>query len=1336
MKIYTLLSDNKHQNWGGTVVPRSEYEKVIQNDNSDCECSGGSSGNKPSGAIRTTDDLPEGKKNLYFKQCRVAEAVNKALSDLCLDKVGSRVDSLENQIKNKADVESLHVLQDDVKRTLDAVNKLLENQGSGEINVNAEIIAIKTELAQKVENSVFLRSLAQKVNSTDLSTTLSYYLTKEELASIQANMDSLQRQFQKVLDQTGANPNLNLMELINSKVSREELNHSLENYQKLLEDISNGLQGYATIAYVRRCVEEVRLNPDDFVTKKEFNSLVDNLPQSIRNIAREVVEKDVPKIDTSQFVTAEQVNTRITQESAKVKNLIADKADKSTVQAIQKTLIVASSTNAGFMDSTDKTKLDSLPDAKTIPNKDDVFAVSKRVQALEGLTIPSLDGYATTSWVNIQLDIVKQGFPVINLSPYALTSTVDTKYSSLSQRISSLEVAVSKPIDLSNYATNASVQALANQINSIVIPPPTDTSNFATRADISDVNLSVKEVKNSIADRVTLNQLEKSQTEIYNNFNPRIKALSTRIDDLSNTVQGTTPNESVYATKTQVEQLSTSVYAEFNAQKLVNNSITNKFNTLELSVQTQCDTQSTHIVKLRQDFKDAQSNFEPHVRDIVQQSLNSQPSYATVENLRSVQRGLATVNDTLTGVTDKVSSYDTRITQQTESIVAIKKRSDESMQYIESAPGGYTTNGDGQVKQLATVNYVIEYTKAALSNIDSGSGSSSDSDVSVSEEKINTMIQAALPKTATSSKAGIVKLASVSDLSAPELGTQVVPTLADVNTMIGDQKTASTTNKGLMAPEHITRLQQTATVSQLNNMETILKQFTNDGLGDVQGQITANGQSLETVQSRLTLVEARPVVDPLSVASKADIKKLTEKINGVEAIVPLDYASKKDLLEEVATEREDRIQYVKDSISTSEAKLNNRIDQINATGTTVDLSSYATKEEVNRAVSGVRADIPVLPDFSVYAKQTDVQKTVSEVNENLTNRLDVIQGSLGHYAPNSSVIELKNRLDNLQVPDVSQFVSANDFTVLSDKVDTLANSTINPEDYVTKTNLKTELDDVKKVITESKEAASNAANTSNNALNEVIKANETLATLQREVTPIVTAFPSLQLSVAASASKQYVDDSVKNIETGIEETVNNLVASSVDNTVAVAMGQYVTKTYVEDTFLPKSSFNKDDFIPASEKDSLAKQADVDKCAKDIDTIQLNYSTKEEVQSVTAQIQSIQQEFTRVPKTIEKVVSPTNTSTIDLSQFYGSVIRITQIVCNKGQYDVTLSKIECTGLIDSVTENVVLPTGKMCVLSTDTVIPEESNKTIEIKVAGGGATFVSIVETLYSGKPTY
>ena len=272
----------------------------------------------------------------------------------------------------------------------------------------------------------------------------------------------------------------------------------LEPYAKKTEipDVSN----FATISELNEGLA-AKADKGDSYTKEESDAKYLTEHQSLDDYAKKT---DIP--DVSAFVTEETVDEKVDTAIAKViadapedfdtlkevadyiasdktraaeieiaiSNLQSQKADASTVYTKDEA-------DAKFLtehqDLSDYALKSDIPDISNLATKDELAEVEGK--------IPSVDAFATTEYVNSEIERVEEEIPdVTNLATKTEVEAVAAQIPSIEGLVTEEQLTEA----VSDKATIAQVAAVDQKVDAIVVP---DISNLATKAEVAEGDASV-----------------------------------------------------------------------------------------------------------------------------------------------------------------------------------------------------------------------------------------------------------------------------------------------------------------------------------------------------------------------------------------------------------------------------------------------------------------------------------------------------------------------------------------------------------------------------------------------------------------------------------------------------------------------------------------------------------------------------------------------------------------------------------------------------------------------------------------------------------------------------
>lgn len=251
---------------------------------------------------------------------------------------------------------------------------------------------------------------------------------------------------------------------------------------------------------------------DDYAKKSDIpevptkvSELENDVPFLVENDLNDYAKKtDIP--DVSAFVTEETVDEKVDTAIAKV---VADAPEDFDTLKEVADYIASDKTKAAEIEIAISNLQNQKADASTVYTKDEAdakfltehqdlsdyalkseipdvsnFATKDEVAEVEG-KIPSVDGLATTEYVNSEIERVEEEIPdVTNLATKAEVEAVAAQIPSIEGLVTEEQLTEA----VSDKATIAQVAAVDQKVDAIVIP---DISNLATKAEVADGDASV-----------------------------------------------------------------------------------------------------------------------------------------------------------------------------------------------------------------------------------------------------------------------------------------------------------------------------------------------------------------------------------------------------------------------------------------------------------------------------------------------------------------------------------------------------------------------------------------------------------------------------------------------------------------------------------------------------------------------------------------------------------------------------------------------------------------------------------------------------------------------------
>ena len=1237
-------------------------------------------------SINNTDDLPEGKKNLYYHEDKVKALVLSLLSSSPSNK-GAGGD-LKALLEGRASAEDLQSLQVAVAKMQQAVTSLLSKTNSSSSDFNDALLELKKELAAKVSSSEFIKLVSARVTIQDLEDALKPYATTSRVNLLSDKVNKQEFRLKALESTEDTHSTASLLELINKKVSKDELKESLATYSALLGNIQNGLSGYATTSYVRSEIERTRLDPARFATPADVEALSKTFDAKLKDSAKAITS--ALSVDTGSLVTHESFNLRMNQEVTKLNEKIGDLATKKQVEAITPLLVSATPTQQGLMSSFDKEKLDALPVPRSIAMKDDLIAVSKRVSALES------SGLDTSKFVTqSDLDLLAEELRVANkkadLSPYALSSDVNGKYAKLVERVSVLETKADKPIDLSSLVTVQTFNALANKVNAISIPTLPDFKSFAQVVKVEELDKSLTTFKKEVETNYLGKQAFRTEIETVQDLAAQqIKGLSSRIDRLNAAIRmlpsGDIKVDGAAVTDEQLEGKLSSIRKELQSLAKELETKSNALQQVNQAVYRRLDAATAATVALEQRVSEiALVNAEQNGKiDLLKASIAKLPDTNLVSEIAR-----------------RVSAVETKVG-------AIKIPSIESLETQVGVHSAELLTVRNQVREIQTVLP----TEAKPSN-----------DTLVSHGAMKKYVSAtladSLSPSATRTSEGLVRLATQAEVHS-RTGTSV-PTVADVSTMLTNLPVASNRANGLMTPAMLYSLEQAATKRELSDESSKLNDSFTTRLTQQNKRIDSIGKEQSNLRVRVATLEGVSGIDTTVFATKTEHNPLKEEVERVSKFDRLTHDDLEDAKTLLTKGYEAKVKELDTKLSAEIAKVSDKVakqpDKAPATETQpANTANFVTKRELALTAAEIRSEFPRISVDRLVT--TDVfAETVKTKVDPLTAKVKLIQQELSRkvgvtefndykqsvpsgvggvdltaYAKKDALEETKKQVASI----VKSFGTIEDVKALA-KMDDLATScsnTLKEANKATDDKLKPVTDRVTEV---------------ENRITLMGAATQAPDLTSYAKTTAVDAVKSDLTTYKGEVSKEFQD--VKNLITPVSEKANNTSA-----TLASFMEAASVK-YIATTELPKLA-TKEELKGYATKESVSALATKEE-------VKL-LATKEEVKGLATKA-----EVAALPKpSVTKVQLTAGTaSTLNLSAHSGKIVRLTAVLENATEAAVTLTKVTLTlGDREVAVENKELASHKHLVLGSEILVPY-ADSSYSALVTGADVSCTVIVEPL-------
>lgn len=1212
--------------------------------------------------IYTTDDLPEGKDNKYHTTERVKALVSAILAQAlsngnpndplaeppfqALQRLKDAVTKVQTDLSNKVDTATVEGIQANLAKLQETISHALNNGNNDVSALQTTLNKVVKDLDSCVTTPELVSALSNKVTIEELAETLRKYASQTALSELQTHLVKANDRISKVEELIKAPNSDTLLQALNEKASKSDLQAALSSVNTTIADIQQGLSGYATISYVRRLLEEVRVDTSPFATKDEVSTSANNLKKEV-NSSLEAIKDLIKKSETKGYVTNEDFNRRVQQELKLNDDKLSELATKDEVNSLKQAIRPATTLDAGLMQAKDKEKLDNLPDGKLVALKDDVISVSKRVTHLEGTIVsPNLSNYATKQELDSAVTTIQGSIPKVNLTPYATLNYVDGKYSGVDTRLSVLEAKSTKPLDLTGYVTQETFNALANKVSTIVVPALPDFNNFATKKALDDLSTQTSTAISGMSGKyVTADGFNSAYNALSDALNSRVTALATRLDTIQ-ALKQTIPAD--VATKEQLTTASTTLQRQITAVETDLAAKSSGLSTSLSATNQRIDTLFTDLNAVNRKIAGIQDLGK--AADLTSTIANLKDSVSTVETTVKAQ------GNTLNNVSTALTRLEDRLPETGKLVSDTEMRS-----YVDS--------------------------------------------------------KSSTAKPATSTEAGVVRLAAESELSSP---SNAVPTVANVQTLIQRTPIATNSSNGLMSYEQVNRLNTSATQQELTNLSSTLQASIQSSVSDTNTRLQTLEQDKQRVESRITQLENN-TKDTSNYATTNDLNSVKQE---VEAVKALDRVTHKELegkettiKAEIASSTSDKLTALQNTVNSSITDLSRRIDKMPTSQ--VDLSTYAQRSELLIMEASIRKDFPTVPDVSNFVSAPVLTEKVTTLETKLTKQLETISANVENKATKEEVTALSNKVEGLHIPDTSNFATSHDLAALTERVNSFSSQNLNTADYATKKYLSEQLDATVQTVRTAAEKAEEASTLATTASNKVKELSESV-----DLAPV-------------KADVQGLKTSVTNLETKLETDYPT-------NTTLTERISGLSETYVRKEDLPKSNFTQEAaealFLP---KTALANYVQSEALEQAKTTILQTVSTeKQDVETKltakinecakTAEVQEKLAALQPKPKALKLRVQPDVPAKVDLSDYANKLVRITFLLHNEGEYQVSLNNVDIT--IDGTKESKItnatsLKAGARLLVEQKTLLVS-SNTDCQISVSGSGISTVVLVEELY------
>jgi hypothetical protein len=1272
--------------------------------------------------ITTTDDLPEGKKNLYYNQERITSLV---LSLLNRQPDGNSNSPVKDLLDGKASVEDLNALQVAVAKMQQAVSSVLSKANGSSADFNDALLELKKELSSKVSSSEFVKLLATRVTIQDLEDTIKPYATTSRVNLLSDKVNKQELRLKALESTEDAHSTASILELINKKVSKDELKESLATYSALLGNIQNGLSGYATTSYVRSEIERTRLDPTRFATPADVEAVSKAFDAKLKDASKAITS--ALSVDTGSLVTHESFNLRMNQEVSKLNEKLGDLATKKQLEAITPLLVLATPTQQGLMSSFDKEKLDSLPVPRSIAMKDDLIAVSKRVSSLES------SGLDTSKFVTrADLDLLAEDLRVANkktdLSPYALSSDVNGKYAKLTERVSVLEAKADKPIDLSSLVTVQTFNALANKVNSISIPTLPDFKSFAQAVKVEELDTSLTSFKREVETNYLGKQAFRTEFEnLQDILSQQVKGLSSRIDRLSTFIRmlpsGDIKVDGAAVTDEQLEGKLSSIRTELKSLTKELETKYASFQQVNGSVYRRLDAATAAIVALEQ-----------RVGEI---SLVNAEQNGKIDLLKA---SIAKLPDTnlVSEIARRVSSVETKVE-------SIKVPSIEALETQVGVHSAELVTVRNQVREIQTVLP----TEAKPNNTTLVSHGAM-------KKYVSDSLAETLTPTATRTSEGLVRLATQAEVHS-RTGTSV-PTVADVSTMLTNLTVASKLANGLMTPSMLYSLEQAATKRELSDESSKLNDTFTNSLTQQNKRIDSIGREQSNLRVRVSTLEGASGIDPTVFATKTEYNSLKAEVERVSKFDRITHDDLEDAKTLLTKGYESKVKELDTKLSAEITKvseaLSKKPDGKQPESASVDTSNLVTKRELAIATAELRSEFPkvavdrfVTADVfhdTVKTKVDPLVSTVALLKDELARKVSITEFNdykqsviglgtggavnLTSYAKKDDLDETKKQVASI----VKVFGTIEDVKSIAKMVDVTTNTAA--------------------ALTEAKKFTTDSISPLSERVSEVETRLTTLPATSSSVdlTPYAKTTAVDAVNAALDAFKVETAKGIKEAKDALTPVSNKV--NSTASTLSTFM-ESVPTGYIPASDKPTFA-TKEELKEYVQPSALATLASKEELSAYATKEELNgYATKEELAKIPAPANTdalatkeelkgyatvsalsdlaTKEQVEALPKpvVIKAELTDGTAKTLDLSAYAGKVVRLTAVLANTAESAVTLTKATLTlGDLEIVAENKEIASNKHLILEPRVLVPY-ADSTYSVVVAGANASITAVVEVL-------
>lgn len=438
--------------------------------------------------VYTTDDVPEGEKNLYFTEDRVNAAVkevNKQQDD-AIAQLGVKLGSLETGLNAKADLSEITRVDNDLDQC-------------------------KSAIANKADAEAVVQGLATKVNTDAFQAAISNTATKSELADTNKDIVNLNRVVSGKADSATVSQ---LKVEVESKANQTALdsltntvdaNYNTLNAGKASVDSVNELNNK-----LKSCQDTIKLLAPN-ADLESTNTKLDEVTKNLKGLIADT-QASLQKGISDNSTKISDLNTKVNNLDIPTRKQIADQikeGDDSVRSALSElsrgveTFKINTQNQFDKVDTSISTKLRDV----TLGYKDADESLRKDISALvEDKVTKGYSGAVTLAKstydkaVETAKNHTQEVFTQADSKIIKLEGNVNSQNSVYNIRLTNLETG------LQERPTTSSVNLLINSAISAI--PKFDTSQFATKDNLEVVNTKLASVQTAVSGKTTPEQVQ------------------------------------------------------------------------------------------------------------------------------------------------------------------------------------------------------------------------------------------------------------------------------------------------------------------------------------------------------------------------------------------------------------------------------------------------------------------------------------------------------------------------------------------------------------------------------------------------------------------------------------------------------------------------------------------------------------------------------------------------------------------------------------------------------------------------------------------------------------